>query len=73
MVSIKAEFDFNRYDFDMRYSGKADDLIREEVVLKLDIKATPGTTDFTAFETAASSAAQQAGSQGGRRRPGGGR
>lgn len=68
MVTVNAEFDFNRHDFDMKYSGKADDLIREEVVLKLDIKATPGTADFAAFEAAATSAAQQTGSQGGRRR-----
>lgn len=74
IVTVSAEFDFNRHDFDMQYSGKADDLIRKEVVLKLEIKATPGTTDFAAFEAAASSAAQQdAASQGGGRRRGAGR
>lgn len=39
-VTVAAEFSINRFDFDMRYPGKADDLIREGVVLKLDVKAT---------------------------------
>ena len=28
------------FDFDIAYKGKADDLIRDEVVIKLDVKAT---------------------------------
>lgn len=40
-VTVKAEFSINRFDFDMKYAGKADDLIREGVVLRLDVKATP--------------------------------
>ena len=40
-VTVKAEFSINRHDFNMKYSGKADDLIRELVVLRLDVKATP--------------------------------
>jgi polyisoprenoid-binding protein YceI len=40
-VVLKAEFSINRFDFDMKYPGKADDLIRPEVVLKLDVNATP--------------------------------
>jgi polyisoprenoid-binding protein YceI len=41
-VTIKAEFAINRRDFNVNYAGKANDLIRDNVVLKLDVKATPG-------------------------------
>ena len=41
-VTVKAEFAINRKDFNINYSGKADDLIRDNVILKLDIKATAG-------------------------------
>ncbi len=40
-VKIKAEFDINRKDFDIVYTGKADDLIRDEVVIRLDLEAKP--------------------------------
>ena len=40
-VTVNAEFSINRMDFDIKYAGKADDLIREGVVLRLDVKATP--------------------------------
>jgi polyisoprenoid-binding protein YceI len=42
-AELTAEFFINRFDFDVKYAGKADDLIRKEVVLKLKIKATPGS------------------------------
>lgn len=38
-VTSKAEFAINRIDFGIKYPGKADDLIRNEVVIKLDLKA----------------------------------
>ena len=41
-VTLKAEFAINRKDFNINYPGKVDDLIRDHVVLKLDIKATLG-------------------------------
>jgi polyisoprenoid-binding protein YceI len=41
-VTVKAEFAINRKDFGINYAGKANDLIRDNVVLKLDVKATPG-------------------------------
>jgi len=41
-VSLKAEFAINRFDFGIRYPGKPDDLIRKEVVLKLNVKAPVG-------------------------------
>jgi polyisoprenoid-binding protein YceI len=41
-VSIDAEFAINRKDFNINYPGKPNDLIRDNVVLKLAIKATPG-------------------------------
>ena len=40
-MTVKAEFSINRHDFNMKYAGKADDLIRDMVVLRLDVKATP--------------------------------
>lgn len=41
-VTLKAEFAINRREFNINYAGKANDLIRDHVVLKLDINATPG-------------------------------
>jgi len=38
-VSANAEFSINRKDFGINYPGKADDLIREGVVIKLTIRA----------------------------------
>lgn len=38
-ATLKAEFFIKRIDFGIQYKGKADDLIREEVVIKLDLKA----------------------------------
>ncbi len=41
-VTVAAEFAINRKDFNINYPGKPDDLIRDNVVIKLDIRATPG-------------------------------
>lgn len=38
-VQLTAAFDINRTDWGIVYKGKADDLIREEVVLRFDLKA----------------------------------
>ncbi len=38
---LAAEFAINRFDFEIVYPGKTDDLIRKEVVIKLDLKAVP--------------------------------
>jgi polyisoprenoid-binding protein YceI len=38
-VSVKAEFSLNRKDFNINYPGAPDDLIRDDVLLKLDVKA----------------------------------
>ena len=40
-AKINAEFDINRFDFDIKYPGRKDDLIRKEVVIKLDLEAKP--------------------------------
>jgi polyisoprenoid-binding protein YceI len=40
-VTIKSEFDINRKDFGIKFEGKKDDLIRDEVVIKLDLTAKP--------------------------------
>lgn len=40
-IQIDAEFDINRQDWNIVYAGKADDLIRDEVVLKLNLTASP--------------------------------
>ena len=41
-VAVKAEFAINRKDFNINYPGRPNDLIRDNVVIKLDLKATPG-------------------------------
>ncbi len=38
-ASVDAEFSINRQDFGLTYAGKVDDLIRNDVVIKLAIKA----------------------------------
>ncbi|HEX6126854.1 MAG TPA: YceI family protein [Pyrinomonadaceae bacterium] len=37
-VAVNSEFSINRKDFGILYAGKADDLIRDDVVIKLDLK-----------------------------------
>ena len=38
-VAVDAEFAINRKDFGIVYAGKADDLIRDNVVIRLDLKS----------------------------------
>ena len=38
-VNVDSEFAINRKDFGIIYAGKADDLIRDDVVIKLNIKS----------------------------------
>jgi len=40
-VTAQAEFSIMRFDFDIKYAGMADDLIRDEVVISFDLTATP--------------------------------
>lgn len=40
-VTAHAEFDINRMDFGIKYPGKVDDAIRENVVIRLHIEAAP--------------------------------
>ncbi|MBK1880868.1 YceI family protein [Luteolibacter pohnpeiensis] len=40
-VAIYSKFDINRKDFNIVYAGKADDLIRDEVVVELKMEAKP--------------------------------
>jgi len=40
-VVATAEFFIQRFDFDIVYPGKPDDLIRDEVVIRLDLSAVP--------------------------------
>lgn len=40
-VTVTAEFAINREDFGINYPGKTDDLIRDNVVIKLNITAAP--------------------------------
>ena len=42
-VDVDAEFAINRKDFGMEYKGKADDLIRDDVVVKLQIRSKRAT------------------------------
>ena len=39
-VSVNSEFSINRKDFGIVYAGKADDLIRDDVVIKLDLNTS---------------------------------
>lgn len=39
-ANVTSEFAINRKDFQIVYAGKADDLIRDDVVIKLDLKTT---------------------------------
>ena len=39
-VRVEAEFVLKRFDFDIVYPGKADDLIRDEVVIKFELQAS---------------------------------
>lgn len=40
--SAQAEFSVMRFDFGLEYPGKADDLIRDEVVIKFDLNGSEG-------------------------------
>ncbi|MDH3494312.1 MAG: YceI family protein [Acidobacteriota bacterium] len=40
-IRAKGDFFINRRDFDVNYAGRANDLIRDEVVIILDIRARP--------------------------------
>jgi polyisoprenoid-binding protein YceI len=40
-VHVTAEFAINRKDFGIVYPGKTDDLIRDDVVIRFDLKAAP--------------------------------
>ncbi len=42
--TVKAEFSIKRFDFDIVYPGKADDLIRDDVLIKLDLLAARANT-----------------------------
>lgn len=44
-VSLNAEFNINRRDFGIVYDGMADDLIRDQVVLRFDFKAQAETPE----------------------------
>ncbi len=49
--SATAEFALNRMDFDIKYPGKPDDLIRDEVLIKLDLRsASPDESGLTGGE-----------------------
>jgi len=41
-LTVASEFVINRKDFGMKYPGKPDDLIRDEVVIKLDLALVKG-------------------------------
>ena len=39
-VAVESEFSINRKDFGIVYAGKTDDLIRDDVVIKLNLKSS---------------------------------
>ena len=40
-ITVKAEFDINRKEWGIVYGGMADDLIRDEVIIRFDLTAKP--------------------------------
>lgn len=74
-VSVRAEFAIQRFDFGIEFPGRADDLIRDGVAIRLDVSASPGRADMDAFVAAAESSADAyaAGAAAGGPRPGGAR
>ena len=42
VLDLDAEFSINRKDFEIAYPGKPDDLIRDEVVMRVNVDAMPG-------------------------------
>ena len=40
-IHVTADFFINRFDFNIKYPGKQDDLIRKEVVIMFDLTASP--------------------------------
>ena len=47
-MNITADFFINRFDFDIEFPGKTDDLIRKEVVIRFDLNAKPSSTEANA-------------------------
>ena len=84
-LSMQAKFSIDRKQFGIEYSGAADDLIRDRVVIDLDLKAKPGdpsSLQLTANETRsqpmvfsapANAGDPRMGATGGQRPGGGGR
>lgn len=71
-VTVTSEFVLNRFDFEIKYAGMANDLVRKEVVLKLNVKAAPGRADFASVEQAAQAGAAAAAAAPQMQRPRGG-
>jgi hypothetical protein len=51
LVTIKSEFTLKRFDFNIEFKGRADDLIRDEVLMKLHFEL-PLTAAVAAEEAA---------------------
>ena len=47
-VTAQAEFAIKRFEFGLEYPGKVDDLIRDDVVIKLNVVALPAAADAAA-------------------------
>ena len=47
-VDLNSQFVLNRFDFQIKYPGKANDLVRKEVVIRLNVKGTPGKANALA-------------------------
>ena len=70
-VTIAAQFAINRLDFGIAFKGMPNDLIRKEVVLKLNINATPGKGDFESVVKTAQAGAAAMPAMAARPRPAG--
>jgi polyisoprenoid-binding protein YceI len=60
-MDLKAEFTINRKDWGLAYPGKPDDLIKDEVLIKLDLRHRGGAAAPSAAAPAADAAAPAAG------------
>ncbi len=58
-VEASTEFTFNRFDFDIEYKGKPDDLIRKEVLLKVNLVAPAQKADEKAKKAEAETEADK--------------
>lgn len=48
-LTLTSASSINRFDFDMKFEGQKDNMIRDRVTLTFNITATPGAADFSSL------------------------